>query len=130
MTTSTTTPTVAVVAHEGVRSVHPSASLREAAVELTGEGVGALVVGALAPEGIFSAVDLARALAEGEDPDAARVGDWMTEDPVSIDRDATLSEAAAAMARAQVRHLLVTQRGQAWGVVSSRDLLVHLSDTA
>ena len=46
----------------------------------------------------------------------------MTPEPLAIDIGECLADAAEAMARGQVRHLLVTERGRLVGVLSDRDV--------
>ncbi|MEJ2380412.1 MAG: CBS domain-containing protein [Gammaproteobacteria bacterium] len=52
------------------------------------------------------------------------VDDVMTRDPIAIDKNATLEQAAEAMDKHQVRHLVVTHAdGTVGGVIGRRDLL-------
>jgi CBS domain-containing protein len=46
----------------------------------------------------------------------------MTPSPVALEEDATLADAAIAMARHGIRHIVVTRDGRLTGVVSERDL--------
>lgn len=108
-----------------IRDVRPTATLREAAVELSEEQVGALVVrdvrGVL---GVVTQVDLVRALAEQADPDDERVREVMSDTVLTVPAGASLLAAAEAMAEHHVRHLLVIDEERApVGVVSARDLL-------
>lgn len=52
----------------------------------------------------------------------ARVSDFMTTCPQTIDSDATLSNARAAMIELHARHLPVVHAGQLVGVLSDRDV--------
>lgn len=53
-----------------------------------------------------------------------KVRDWMTSDPITVSRDATLAEARARMLRAEVRRLLVVSRdGKLLGVVTWGDVV-------
>lgn len=118
-------PTVTDLARGPIRDVKPLATLREAAIELSEEQVGALIVrdhrGVL---GVVTEFDLARALADGADPDDERVRTFMTDTVVTIPGAAALTEAADAMARHEIRHLLVVDdAGEPSGVISARDLL-------
>lgn len=115
---------VAELMQTALVSVSPDATLRRAADVLTVEEVGvALVQGREGFVGVVSERDIVRAIAEGEDPDDARVSDVMTFEVASIDETASLADAAAAMADGNIRHLVVRRCGAVVGVVSSRDLV-------
>jgi CBS domain-containing protein len=104
--------------------IAPTASLREAALRLTEELVGVLVVAD--PRGLLGVVserDLVAALAEGADPDVERVRDIMTDDVAKMDGEVTIREVAEAMSSSQIRHLLIVVDGQFAGIVSVRDIL-------
>jgi CBS domain-containing protein len=117
--------TVADLMQTAVVTVAPEITLRGVAELLTREEVGAAVVrGREGPVGVVSERDVVRALAEGEDPDDARVGDVMTFELCSVEHTASVAEAAEAMAAAGFRHLAVTRAGAVVGVVSMRDLAV------
>lgn len=57
----------------------------------------------------------------------ARVRDVMSRNLVTIDSGATLLEAQEMLARHDIHHLLVEDRGRIVGVVSDRDVLRHSS---
>lgn len=76
---------------------------------------------------IVSERDLLRALADGKGDLLAK--DLATMEPVSIHADAQIGDAAATMAIAGVRHLVVTD-GNRHGIVSVRDLLEPLLASA
>lgn len=108
-----------------IRDVRPTATLRQTAVELSEEQVGALIVrdhrGTL---GVVSEHDLARALAEGVDPDDDRVEDVMTYELITTAGSTSPRAAADAMAKQGIRHLLVVDGDdEPLGVISARDLL-------
>lgn len=101
-------PTLDQLAGEAVADVAPTATLREAADELAANEIGALlVVHASGGVGVLSERDVVRALADGADPDEERVGDWCTDDLVTLPSSATLKEAEATMQAAAIRHLVV-----------------------
>ena len=127
--TGTTRPTTAVeTLLEGpVATIEPAASLRQAAEQLTADGLGLLVVvGARGPQGVVSERDLVRAVADDVDLDVERVGDLTSDRPVQVPLGASVREAADVMLDAQIRHLLVEDRGVVVGVVSVRDVLAAL----
>jgi CBS domain-containing protein len=64
----------------------------------------------------------ALAAAAGGAPLDAPIGGFMTRSPVALEEDATLADAALAMARHGIRHVVVTRDGRLAGVVSERDL--------
>jgi CBS domain-containing protein len=98
-------------------------TLGEAIKRMHAERVGSIVVVGAdgTPAGIFTTVDVLESVAAGaalEAPIASR----MTPRPVSLAEDATLADAALAMARHGFRHIVVTRDGRLTGVVSERDL--------
>lgn len=116
--------TVADLVAGAVSTIEPTATLREAAEQLAADGLGLLVVvGPRGPRGVLSERDVVAALAEGGDPDVERVGDRASDQPVEVARTTGLHEAARAMLAAEVRHLVLTDRGDPTGVVSVRDVL-------
>ena len=118
-----TDPVGALVTSDPV-DVLPNTTLRGAAGVLDEESVGALVVeDADGIRGILSERDIVRALAEGADPDQARVVDVMADDLLTVAAATTIADAAEAMAENEVRHLVVTRGETLVGVVSMRDVL-------
>jgi CBS domain-containing protein len=67
---------------------------------------------------------LARVALPGAAPHTP-IGELMTRSPVSLEEQATLADAALAMARHGIRHVVVTRDGRFAGVVSERDLFAH-----
>lgn len=108
----------------GTVTVPPAATLRDAAVVMEREEVGAVVVvveGRAA--GVLSERDIVRAVANGEDVDDVRADDVMAVDVVTIGLDATVTEAADVMEAGNIRHLPVTDDDKVVGMVSIRDVL-------
>ena len=86
--------------------------------------VGSMIVvdAAGAPLGIFTTTDvLARVAAPGASLQAP-IATLMTRSPLQLEEEATLADAAIAMARHSIRHVVVTRDGRLVGVVSERDL--------
>lgn len=105
-------------------SVKVGDSLVDAAHRLQANDISALmVVDGETFVGIFSERDLARAIAAGELPQEALVGDHVTTDPITVGPTTGVREAAAQMLETEVRHLPVEQDGRLVGVISLRDLL-------
>lgn len=114
-------------------TVGPSHTLREAARRMVDRGTGAAIVeDAESPTpGIVTERDLLNSIGAGEDPDAERVADHMTESVIVAAPDWSLERAAAEMSRRGVRHLVVFENGEAVGVLSMRDIVrVWTSDGA
>jgi CBS domain-containing protein len=98
-------------------------TLGEAIRRMHAERVGSIVVvdGSAVPVGIFTTVDLLESAAARASPDASIV-QHMTPQPFTLEEEATLADAALAMARHGFRHVVVTRDGKLAGVVSERDL--------
>lgn len=109
--------------------VAPEATIRVAAVSMKTNGVGSLAVevdGAL--EGIFTERDLLDAVAGGADLDRARVEDWMTAYPDSIDPDMSVPEAADWMLASGYRHIPVVDAAGILGMISIKDVLWAMTE--
>lgn len=107
-----------------VATVRPTETLREAANLLAADHVGLLVVvDARGVYGVLSERDLVTAIADDADLTEERVRDFATTDLVQIEEGASILDAAAMMARAEIRHLAVARKGVVTGVVSVRDVL-------
>lgn len=76
------------------------------------------------PIGIITERDLVvRVLAKNAKPDTVKAKDVMTAPLMTIEPDATISEAARRMSRLDIRRLAVTYKGKLVGIVSSKDVL-------
>jgi CBS domain-containing protein len=76
------------------------------------------------PVGIITERDLViRVLAKNLVPDAIKAKEIMTSPLVTIEPEATISEAARRMSRLDIRRLGVVYKGNLVGVISSRDIL-------
>ena len=112
-----------------VATIAPTATLRDAAETMITNGLGLLVVvGTNGPVGVLSERDIVAAVTEELDLVDERVRDHGSDEIVSVEHDATVADAARAMADAQIRHLAVTRDGAVVGVVSVRDVLRSLVD--
>ena len=66
--------------------------------------------------------DLMRATAGRTHSSEARVREWMTADPITVEEDTSAAEAAQTMLEHGFRHLPVVADGRAVGIVSIRDV--------
>jgi CBS domain-containing protein len=109
--------------------VAPEATIRVAAASMKSNGVGSLAVevdGSL--EGIFTERDLLDAVAGDADLDRARVEDWMTAYPDSIDPDMSVPEAADWMLASGYRHIPVVDPSGILGMISIKDVLWAMTE--
>lgn len=106
-------------------TVGPTHTLREAAARMVEKGTGAALVedGDLPAPGIVTERDLLDSVGGGEDPDAERVRDHMSEGVITAAPDWSLERAAAEMSRRNVRHLVVFEEGEPVGILSMRDIV-------
>lgn len=118
-----------------VVTAEPGASLREAALAMRNQHVGALVVvekkeGVARPVGILTDRDIVVAViaVPGARPEGIRVGDAMTTDLATAREDDGLFEAVQRMSERSVRRLpVVGTDGGLKGIVTLDDVLRVLS---
>jgi CBS domain-containing protein len=124
-------PTVAHHMSRDLLTIEPDAPIGEAARRMADRGVGAIVV--LQGDrltGILTERDLLKAVARGYKEDA-RVTDWMTRHPETVESSDSTDHAAELMIHGGFRHLPVVDEGRAVGILSIRDLMrVALEDRA
>ncbi len=108
-----------------VLSVGPGHTLRQAARLMTEKEVGAAVVidEELPGPGIVSERDILRSVGAGEDPDAERVGDHMSDSLITARRTWSLERAATEMSKRHIRHLVVAEGSEVVGILSMRDIM-------
>jgi predicted transcriptional regulator len=109
----------------------PDEALAEAAQHMVARGVGAvLVMDGDRIDGILTERDILKAVAMGI-TESARVRDWMTKNPETIEASDSTAHAAALMIHGGFRHLPVLDGGTVAGIVSIRDLMrVALDDSS
>jgi CBS domain-containing protein len=109
----------------------PDETLADASQHMVARGVGAvLVMDGDRLEGILTERDILKAVAMGL-TENARVRDWMTKHPETIEATDSTEHAAALMIHGGFRHLPVLDGGAVAGIVSIRDLMrVALNDSA
>ena len=102
----------------------PSARLAEVAASmLRGRFGSAVVMEGSMLLGIFTERDVLRAAAAGADLTAAKVSEWMTEDPVTATPDMDTDDATETMVSQGFRHLPVVDGRTVVGIVSLRDIM-------
>jgi CBS domain-containing protein len=114
--------TVADLMVKDVLTVAPSDTIGEAAEKMNAANVGAVVVmeDFVRIVGIVTERDLLRAVASRARAAEARVRQWMTPDPVTIEPELTVDQAARIMFEHNFRHLPVVKDGRPLGIVSLR----------
>ncbi|HLG09096.1 MAG TPA: CBS domain-containing protein [Gaiellaceae bacterium] len=122
-------PLVADHMTRNLLTIPAGGTIGEAAAQMAERGVGAVVV--LEGETIAAILterDVMKAVAAGQDG-SARVADWMTRHPDTIEPTDTTDHAASLMIHGGFRHLPVVDEGNVVGIVSIRDLMrVALDD--
>jgi CBS domain-containing protein len=105
-------------------SCAPGTPIREVLLAMRAQRIGSMVVAGAdrIPLGIFTTVDVLEKVAAPQASVEAPVSSVMTPRPLALEEDATLADAAIAMARHGIRHVVVTRDGKLTGVVSERDL--------
>lgn len=119
---------VATVMTTDVATIRPAASLVEAAERLADAEAGALPVcdGDDRLVGVISDRDIVvRALAQGDDPAQACVGDCVTPEPATVAPMAPLEDALELMSEHAVRRLPVVRNGRVVGMLSEHDLALN-----
>ena len=114
-----------------VVSVSADDSARLAVLRMLEEGVGAVAVcegGRLV--GIFTERDVLSLSGDGTDLEAVRVGDVMTRDPITVDADVQILDAARLMGERRIRHVPVVEGEHLLGMIGIRDVLGSLVERA
>jgi CBS domain-containing protein len=99
-------------------------AVREILAAMQRERVGSMVVvdEAARPLGIFTTQDVLDRVAAPQADAGLPIARFMTANPFTLEEETTLVEAALAMVRRRIRHVVVTRDGRLAGVVSERDL--------
>jgi CBS domain-containing protein len=104
--------------------VSPEDTIGEAAEQMRDRDIGSALVaeyGRLI--GILTSRDLLRALAARVHSSEARVRQWMTEEPVTVDARTSLADAATLMAGGGFHHLPVVDGERPVGMVGLREVV-------
>lgn len=114
----------------GVETVAPSQTLRDAARLMKEGDFGSVPVvenGRLV--GVVTDRDIVvRAVAQGLDPSAARIGEVTSTGPVTVEPDQELEDAIELMARHRIRRLPVVEGERLVGVLSQADVALEAKD--
>ncbi len=116
---------VSVGMSEVVLRLGPDTTLRKAATEMVGKGIGSAIVedeGWPVPQ-IITERDILQAIGSGLDPDDERVGDHMSESVITASPEWSMERAAMEMSRRRIRHLVVYRDGELVGILSMRDIM-------
>lgn len=109
-----------------VIAIDESAPANRAAELMDKDDLGCIIVSNKQgkPLGIITERDLVvRVLAKNLKPDTLKAKQVMTSPLMTIEPDATISEAARRMSKLNIRRLGVTYKGQIQGLLSSKDIL-------
>ena len=108
-----------------VLTVGPGHTLRDAARKMAEKKTGAaIVIDEESPTPrIITERDVLLSVGAGQDPDAERVGDHMSDSVIAAAPDWSLERAAAEMSRRGIRHLVVYEGPDLVGVLSMRDIV-------
>jgi CBS domain-containing protein len=118
-------PISQIIARQPISTAAATLSVVDAARQMAGQRIGALLVIEGRLVGIFTERDaLFRVLAAGRDPATTTLGEVMTADPITIAPDKPFGHALHLMYEGGFRHVPVVVRdGTPVGMVSARDLL-------
>lgn len=115
--------TVGEIMSRSLLTVEPTMTLTEAARQMEGRKVGAvLVVSERRLTGILTERDVLRAVAAGN-VESASVGEWMTRDPETVEPSESVGQAGVLMIHGGFRHLPVLDGADPIGIISIRDLV-------
>jgi len=109
-----------------VVTIEENAPVNKVAELMDKHGLGCIIVTSKdgKPLGIITERDLVgRVLAKNTKPDSVKASEVMTSPLITIEPDATISEAARRMSRLNIRRLGVIYKGQLIGLLSSKDIL-------
>ncbi|HXF37086.1 MAG TPA: CBS domain-containing protein [Actinomycetota bacterium] len=115
---------VGAIMKSDVKTASPDDSFADVARLLHDNRISSVVVlrrGKLA--GIVTERDLVNVVADGVDPKQVKVKERMTTNLDTVSPTTDVAEAAEHMARLQIRHLPVVDKGKLIGIISIRDLV-------
>jgi CBS domain-containing protein len=122
---STDRVTVEEVMSTPLEMISKDATVMEAAQQMRGKDISALVV-RTSPRAIISSTDVLDAVADGRNVSELKVTEVMTTDVETATPDLYMEEVAAMMTNYGIKHLPVVDDDYV-GMISSTDVTAHLS---
>ncbi len=121
---------LAVLMNRNISAIDADKTAIDVATQMASQKVGAILVKNGSDfVGIVSETDLVRrGLAQGMDLTTTTAQTLMSAPLVTIDVGQTLVDANEIMSRENIRHLVVTDRGEVTGVISVRDLVIYFKN--
>ena len=117
-------PTLKEIMTGDVLTTDRTATVPDVASRMLRSRVGsAVVMEGSRVSGIVTERDVLRAAASGKDLSSARIVDWMTSDPVTVDGAMEADQALELMMTNGFRHLPVVEGHSLVGIVSLRDVM-------
>jgi CBS domain-containing protein len=115
-----------------VMTVEADEPLSEVAWAMERKGIKSLAVidADCRPVGILTSTDFLRMAAEDDSPSAATVGDYMTTDVATTAPDTPVEAVAERLLEEGFNHMPVVDGGEVVGILSTTDILRHLSGVA
>ncbi len=107
-----------------VLTATPSETIAAVSARMGDRKVGSIVVVDDArPVGILTERDMIKVAASGTDTSVAKVSEWMTENPDTVEPDVDVDDAFHRLTEHGYRHMPVVQDSKLVGIVSLRDLV-------
>src|SRR3954468_14266357 len=107
-----------------VLTASPSETIADVSARMGDRKVGSIVVVDDArPVGILTERDMIKIAASGTDTSIAKVSEWMTENPDTVEPDVDVDDAFHRLTEHGYRHMPVVDNGKLVGIVSLRDLV-------
>jgi citrate synthase len=107
-----------------VLTATPSETIAEVSARMSDRKVGSIVVVDDArPVGILTERDMIKIAASGIDTSIAKVSEWMTENPDTVEPGVDVDDAFHRLTEHGYRHMPVVDGGKLVGIVSLRDLV-------
>ena len=108
-----------------VVAAEPTESLSEAVIRMAENRIGSLVITQGSQlVGILTERDILRAIADGREPKATPVAEYMTPDPATAGLDEDSERVVERMLKLAIRHMPIIDDGRLAGIVSARDVLM------
>ena len=107
-----------------VLTATPSETIADVSARMGERKVGSIViVDDARPVGILTERDMIKVAASGTDTSIAKVSEWMTENPDTVDPEVDVDDAFHRLTEHGYRHMPVVDNGKLVGIVSLRDLV-------